>query len=158
MTLRLSIRTSTTNCCSTALRSLLGPCSIACWTVRGVPVAVPVLSNDGRAYTTDDDGALHAEVGPGLLGALWRTMEERLPAAALTEMAARGRPRWESIIQALSGAPQRVHGDVHPALALVAALGLINYFVREHDQVDESWLRTAHWIGDRFDEVRLPAR
>jgi Ser/Thr protein kinase RdoA (MazF antagonist) len=27
---------------------------------RGVPVAVPVLSNDGRAYTTDDDGAPHA--------------------------------------------------------------------------------------------------
>ena len=27
---------------------------------RGVPVAVPVLSDDGKAYATDGDGALHA--------------------------------------------------------------------------------------------------
>jgi Ser/Thr protein kinase RdoA (MazF antagonist) len=27
---------------------------------RGVPVAVPVLSDDGKACTTDDDGAPHA--------------------------------------------------------------------------------------------------
>jgi Ser/Thr protein kinase RdoA (MazF antagonist) len=27
---------------------------------RGVPVAVPVLTDDGKACTTDDDGAPHA--------------------------------------------------------------------------------------------------
>jgi Ser/Thr protein kinase RdoA (MazF antagonist) len=243
---------------------------------RGVPVAVPVLSNDGRPYTTDDDGALHAvfpmlpqgasddgpgldpvlyqnvgaaiarmhtaladcpfgieswEVGPGLLAALWQTAEERLPAAALIALSARVRPRWDSIIQALSAVPQRIHGDVHggnlltvgqevtgiididhlplaprgydlgyyiafagrwwldgnepsrpvdeirhlltgydtvspltqqenddlPALALAAALGLIDHFAREHDLLEESWLRTAHWIGDNFDALRLPA-
>jgi Ser/Thr protein kinase RdoA (MazF antagonist) len=125
---------------------------------RGVPVAVPVLSNDGKACTTDDDGAPHAvfpmlpkggadndpgldpalfenvgaaiarlhvaladcpfgieswEVGPGLLTASWRTVEDRLPAGALTELSARIRQRWDSIVQALSAAPQRVHGDVH---------------------------------------------
>jgi len=47
------------------------------------------------------------EVGPGLLTALWRTMEDRLPAGALTELSARIRPRWDSIVQALSAAPQR---------------------------------------------------
>jgi len=239
------------------------------------PVAVPVLSNDGKACATDDDGAPHAvfpmlrtggpdndpgldpalfenvgaaiarlhialaaspfgveswEVGPGLLTALWETAEARLPAAALTELSARIRPRWDSIVQALSAAPQRVHGDVHggnlltdgqevtgiidcdhlplaprgfdlgyymafavhwwldgnrpsrpveesrhfltgydtvsgltrqenddlPALALAAALGLFDYFVREHDLVEESWLRTAHWIDDHFDALRLP--
>lgn len=243
---------------------------------RGVPVAVPVLSNDGKVCATDDDGAPHAvfpmlpqgsadndpgldpalfenvgaaiarlhvalagcpfgveswEVGPGVLTALWQSVEDRLPAAALTELSARIRPRWDSMVQALSAAPQRVHGDVHggnlltdgqkvtgiididhlplaprgydlgyymafaghwwldgnqpsrpvdesrhlltgydsvsrltrqenddlPALALAAALGLIDYFVREHDLVEESWLRTAHWIGDHFDELRLPA-
>jgi Ser/Thr protein kinase RdoA (MazF antagonist) len=243
---------------------------------RGVPVAVPVLSNDGKAYTTDDDGAPHAvfpmlpkgvadndpgldpalfenvgaaiarlhialagcpfgieswEVGPDLLTALWQTAEDRLPAAALTGLSARIRPRWDSIVQALSAAPQRVHGDVHggniltdgqevtgiididhlplaprgydlgyymafavhwwldgnqpsrpveesrhlltgydavsrltrqenddlPALALAAALGLIDFFAREHDLVEESWLRTVHWIGDNFDALRLPA-
>lgn len=248
---------------------------------RGVPVAVPVLSDDGKAYATDDDGApyavfpmlpqgdadddpgldpalfqnvgaaiarLHAaladcpfgveswEVGPDVLKATWQNLEDRLPAAALTELSARVRPRWDSIVQALSAAPQRVHGDVHggnlltdgeevtgiidcdhlplaprgydlgyylafavqwrlvdggqtsqpvdeatpfitrhlltgydavsrltrqenddlPALALFAALGLIDYFVREHDLVEESWLRTAHWIGDNFDTLRLP--
>jgi Ser/Thr protein kinase RdoA (MazF antagonist) len=126
---------------------------------RGVPVAVPVLSNDGRPYTTDDDGALHAvfpmfppggaadngsgldpvlyqnlgaaiarmhtalancpfgieswEVGPGLLALLWQTAEERRPAAALTALSARVRPRWDPIIQALSAAQQRIHRDVH---------------------------------------------
>jgi Ser/Thr protein kinase RdoA (MazF antagonist) len=243
---------------------------------RGVPVAVPVLSDDGKACATDDDGAPHAvfpmlpkggadndpeldpalfrnvgaaiarlhialagcpfgveswEVGPGLLPALWQTVEDRLPAAALTELSARIWPRRESIVQALSAAPQRVHGDVHggniltdgqkvtgiididhlplaprgydlgyymafaahwwldgdqpsrpvdesrqlltgyeavsrltrqehddlPALALIAALGLIGYFITEHDLVEESWLRTAHWIGDNFDALRLPS-
>ncbi len=243
---------------------------------RGVPVAVPVLSNDGKAYTTDDDGAPHAvfpmlpngganndagldpalfqnvgaaiarlhfaladcpfgveswEVGPDLLKAMWQTAEDRIPAAGLTELSARIRPRWDSIIQALSAVPQRVHGDVHggniltdgqkvtgiididhlplaprgydlgyymafavhwwldgnqpsrpvdesrhlltgydavsrltrqenddlPALVLAAALGLIDFFVREHDLVEESWLRTVHWIGDHFDALRLPA-
>jgi Ser/Thr protein kinase RdoA (MazF antagonist) len=47
--------------------------------------------------------------------------------------------------------------DDLPALALAAALGLIDYFVREHDLVEESWLRTAHWIGDHFDALKLPA-
>jgi Phosphotransferase enzyme family len=111
-------------------------------------------------------------------------VEDRLPAAALTELSARIRPRRDSIAQALSAAAQRVHGDVHggnlltdgqevtgiidcdltrqendnlPALALAAALGLIDYFVREHDLVEESGLRTAHWIGDNFDTLRLPA-
>jgi aminoglycoside phosphotransferase (APT) family kinase protein len=28
---------------------------------------------------------------------------------------------------------------------------------REFDLVEESWLRTAHWIGDNFDALRLPA-
>lgn len=175
-------------------------------------------------------------VGPGLLSAWWQTVQDRLPAAAVTELSARIRPRWDSIVQALSAAPQRVHGDVHggnlltdgqevtgiidcdhlplaprgydlgyylafgvhwrlagnqpsqpadeavpfiarhlltgydavsrltrqenddlPALALAAALGLIDYFVREHDLVEENWLRTAHWIGDNFDALRLPA-
>jgi hypothetical protein len=40
------------------------------------------------------------------------------------------------------------------ALALAAALGLIDYFIREHDLVEESWLRTACWIGDNFDVLR----
>ena len=105
---------------------------------RGVPVAVPVLPNDGKACATDDDGAPHAvfpmlpkdgadndpgldpalfqnvgaaiarlhvalagcpfgveswEVGPGLLTAWWQTAEDRLPAAAVTELSARIRPR-----------------------------------------------------------------
>jgi hypothetical protein len=42
-------------------------------------------------------------------------------------------------------------------MALAAALGLIDYFVREYDLVEESWLRTAHWIGDNFDALTLPA-
>ena len=249
---------------------------------RGVPVAVPVLSNDGKACATDDEGApyaifpmlpeggadndpeldaarfrnigaaiarLHAaladcpfgveswQVGPGTLTAIWQTMQERLPVDALAELSARVRPRWDALIQALSAAPQRIHGDVHggniltdgpkvtgiidcdhlplaprgydlgyftafaahwyldgdnestrsvdeaapfitrhvltgynavsrltrpenddlPALAMASALGLINYFVQEHDLVEESWLRTAHWIGDNFDALRLPA-
>jgi Ser/Thr protein kinase RdoA (MazF antagonist) len=239
---------------------------------RGVPVAVPVLADDGKACAADDDGAPHAvfpmlpqgdadtgpalfenvgaaiarlhvaladcpfgieswEVGPGLLTALWQTAQDRLPAAALTGLSARVLPRWDSIVQALSAAPQRIHGDVHggnlltygqevtgiidcdhlplaprgydlgyytafavhwwldgnqpsrpvdetrhvltgyaavspltrqeiddlPALALATALGLIDYFVREHDLVEESWLRTVHWIGDNFDALRLPA-
>jgi Ser/Thr protein kinase RdoA (MazF antagonist) len=242
---------------------------------RGVPVAVPVLSDDGRACATDDDGAPHAvfpmlprggahhgpeldpalfqnvgaaiarlhvalagcpfgfeswEVGPAVLPALWRGAEDRLPAAALAGLSARIRPRWDAMVRALSTAPQRVHGDVHggniltdgqevtgiidcdhlplaprgydlgyymafaghwwldgsqpsrpvgearclltgydavtrltrqenhdlPALALVAALGLIDYFLREHDLVEESWLRTAAWIDDNFDALRLP--
>jgi hypothetical protein len=36
-------------------------------------------------------------------------------------------------------------------------LGLLNYFVREHDLVEEGWLRTAQWIDDNFDALRLPA-
>ena len=145
------------------------------------------------------------------------------------------RARWESIVQALSAPPQRVHGDAHggnlltdgqevtgiidcdhlqlaprgydldcmafgvrwrldgnqpsqpvdratpfitrqlltgydavsrltrqenddlPALALFTALGLIDFFIAEHDLVEESWLRTVHWIGDNFDALRLPA-
>jgi Ser/Thr protein kinase RdoA (MazF antagonist) len=243
---------------------------------RGVPVAVPVLSDDGRACVTDHDGAPHAvfpmlpkggadsdpgldptlfqnvgaaiarlhialadcpfgveswEVGPGALRALWQTAEDHLPAPALTALSARIRPRWDLIVQALSAAPQRVHGDVHggnilttghevtgiidcdhlplaprgydlgyyiafaghwwldrnqpwrpvdearhlltgydavsrltrqenddlPALALAAALGLIAHFIREHDLIEDSWLRTVHWIGDNFDALRLPA-
>lgn len=243
---------------------------------RGVPVAVPVLSDDGNVCATDDDGAPHAvfpmlpdggadndpgldpalfqnvgaaiarlhvaladcplsieswEVGPGVLKEIWQTAQDHLPPAALTELSARVRPRWDSMVRALSAAPQRVHGDVHggnlltdgqevtgiidcdhlplaprgydlgyymafaghwwldgdqpsrpvdesrhlltgydavsrftrqenddlPALALAAALGLINHFIREHDLIDESWLRTAHWIGDNFDSLRLPA-
>jgi Ser/Thr protein kinase RdoA (MazF antagonist) len=239
---------------------------------QGVPVAVPVLCDDGKACATDDDGAPHAvfpmlpssggdgdpalyrnigaaiarlhvaladcpfgveswEVGPGLLPAWWRTAKDRLPAAAFTELSACIRPRWDVIVQALSAAPQRIHGDVHggnlltdgqdvtgiidcdhlpmaprgydlgyyiafavhwwlgdnqpersveearhlltgydgvsrltrrenetlPALALAATLGLIDYFVREHDLVEESWLRTAYWIGGNFDALRLPA-
>jgi Ser/Thr protein kinase RdoA (MazF antagonist) len=248
---------------------------------RGVPVAVPVLSDDGRAYTTDGDGAPHAvfpmlpqggadsdpgldpvlfenvgaaiarlhlalascpfvieswEVGPGLLTTCWQTARDRLPAAALAGLSARLLPRWDAIVQALSAAPQRVHGDVHggnlltdgqqvtgiididhlplaprgfdlgyymafgvrwrlngnqpaqsvdeavpfinrhllagydavsrlarqenddlPALALAAALGLFDFFVKEHDLVEDSWLRTVCWIGDNFDAFRLPA-
>jgi Ser/Thr protein kinase RdoA (MazF antagonist) len=243
---------------------------------RGVPVAVPVLSDDGNVCATDDAGAPHAvfprlpnrgggigarldpvlfrnvgaaiarmhtalagcpfgveswEVGPGVLGALWQTVQGRLPAAALTGLSARVRPRWDSMLQALSAPSQRIHGDVHggnlltdgqqvtgiidcdhlplapraydlgyyaafaahwwldggqpsrpadetrqvlagydavsrltrqerdglPALALAAALGLISYFITEHDLAEESWLRTAHWIGDNFDTLRFPA-
>jgi Ser/Thr protein kinase RdoA (MazF antagonist) len=249
---------------------------------RGVPVAVPVLSDDGRAAVTDEDGALHAVfpmlprddadddpgldpvlyqnigaaiarlhlalagcpfgidswvVGPGLLPALWRTATDRLPADAVTGLSARVRPHWEPMARALSAPAQRIHGDVHggnlltsgqevtgiidcdhlplapraydlgyylafavqwrmdeanqpaepaeeavpfitrqvlsgyhavarltrqereglPALALLAALGLIVHFVRQHDLVEETWLRTACWIGDNFDALRLPA-
>jgi Ser/Thr protein kinase RdoA (MazF antagonist) len=243
---------------------------------RGVPVAVPVLSDEGKACATDDDGAPHAvfpmlrsgaadddqgldpalfqnvgsaiarlhialadcpfgveswQVGPGSHKANWRTAERRLGAAALAGLSARIEPRWDSVVQALSAAPQRVHGDVHganiltdgqevsgiidcdhlplaprgydlgyymafaghwwlqgnqpsravdearhvltgyttvshltrqenddlPALALAAALGLVAHFVREHDLVDESWLRTVDWIGDNFDALKLPA-
>jgi Ser/Thr protein kinase RdoA (MazF antagonist) len=174
------------------------------------------------------------EIGPGTLTASWRTLQGRLPADALSGLSARVRPRWDSIVRALSAAPQRVHGDVHggniltdgrkvtgiidcdhlplaprgydlgyylafavqwrlaasrpspsvdealpiiarhlltgydavsqltrpenddlPGLALAAALGLIDYFIREHDLVEESWLRTACWIGDNFDVLRL---
>ena len=233
-----------------------------------------MLSNDGRPYATDEDGAPHAvfpmlpqgddhddpgldpvlyqnvgaaiarlhialascpfgieswEVGPELLPVLWQTMEDRLPAAVLAELSAHVRPRWESIVAALSVARQRIHGDVHggniltdgqqvtgiididhlplaprgydlgyymafagrwwldgkepsrpvdearhlvagydavsrlteqekddlPALALAAALGLINHFLTAHDLVEESWLRTVHWIDDNFDALRL---
>jgi Ser/Thr protein kinase RdoA (MazF antagonist) len=161
----------------------------------------------------------------------WRqTVQDRLQADALTGLAARIQPRWDSMVQAMSAAPQRVHGDVHggnlltvgqevtgiidcdhlplaprgydlgyymafavrwwlgagqpsravheirhllagydaagpltrqenddlPALALASALGMTAYFLTEHDLAEESWLRTAHWIGDHFDELRLP--
>jgi Ser/Thr protein kinase RdoA (MazF antagonist) len=242
---------------------------------RGVPVAVPVLSDDGKACATDDDGAPYAvfpmlpndgaghdpgldpvlfrnvgaaiarlhialascpfgvdswEVGPGLLTAWWQMAQDRLPAGALTGLSAFVQPRRDSMVQALSAVPQRVHGDVHggnlltvgqevtgiidcdhlpqaprgydlgyymafevrwwldgnqparavdearhlltgydavsrltrqenddlPALALAAALGLIDFFLTEHDLVEESWLRTAHWIDDNFNALRLP--
>jgi hypothetical protein len=48
-----------------------------------------------------------------LLALLWQTAEERRPAAALTALSARVRPRWDPIIQALSAAQQRIHRDVH---------------------------------------------
>jgi Ser/Thr protein kinase RdoA (MazF antagonist) len=247
---------------------------------RGVPVAVPVLSDDGKASAVDSDGALYAvfsmlprggaaaeldpvllenvgaaiarlhvalagcpfgveswKLGPGHLTQWWQTMEDRLPVAAVAGLSARILPRWGSIVRALSAPPQRVHGDVHgenlltdgqevtgiidcdhlplaprgydlgyylafavqwrfdegnqptrpvdeavpliarhvltgydgvsrltreenddvPALALAAALVLADWFIREHDLVKESWLRTAHWIGDNFDTLRLPA-
>jgi Ser/Thr protein kinase RdoA (MazF antagonist) len=242
---------------------------------RGVPVAVPVLSDDGKACVTDDDGAPHAvfpmlphsdadngagldpvlfqnvggaiarmhaalascpftvqswKIGPGLLTANWQTIQDRLPAAAFAELSARIRPRWDSIVQALSAPQQLVHGDVHggniltdgqevtgiidcdhlplaprcydlgyyiafavhwwldhnqpsrpvaegrnvltgydavcrltrqenndlPALALAATLGLLNHFIQEHDVVEDSWLRTAHWIDGNFDALKLP--
>jgi Ser/Thr protein kinase RdoA (MazF antagonist) len=243
---------------------------------RGVPVAVPVLADDGRVCALDDEGAPHAvypmlpnpggngpgldpalfqnvgaaiarmhtalagcpfgveswEVGPGVPGALWQTIQDRLPAPALTGLSARVLPRWDSMVAALSAPPQRIHGDLHggnlltdgqrvtgiidcdhlplaprtydlgyyaafaahwwldagqpsrpagevrhvltgydavspltsqerdglPALALAAALGLISYFITDHDLVEESWLRTAHWIGDNFDALRSPPR
>jgi Ser/Thr protein kinase RdoA (MazF antagonist) len=247
---------------------------------RGVPVAVPMLADDGKAYTTDDEGGLCAvfpmlpqgdaddpkmdpgllqdmgaaiarmhealarcpfgieswEAGPGTLTASWQTLRDRLPADALCGLSARVQPRWDSTVRALSAAPQRVHGDVHggniltdgrevtgiidcdhlplaprgydlgyymafgvqwrlaasqpsppvdeampvivrhlltgydavsrltrqenddlPALALASALGLADYFIREHDLIEESWVRTACWIGDNFDVLRLPA-
>jgi Ser/Thr protein kinase RdoA (MazF antagonist) len=52
-------------------------------------------------------------------------------------------------------APQE--NDDLPALALAAALGLIDHFAREHDLVEESWLRTVRWIADNYDALRLPA-
>lgn len=243
---------------------------------QGLPVAVPVLSNDGKACATDDDGAVHAvfpmlreggagnatrldpalfrnvgaaiarlhialaacpfgveswEVGPGLLAVWWQSVRDRLPAGALTGLSARIRPRWDAMVQALSLARQRVHGDLHggniltdgrevtgiidcdhlplaprgydlgyyvafaahwwldgdqpsrpadevrhliagydavsrltrrerdglPALALTAALGLIDYFLREHDLVEESWLRTVQWIDDNFAALSFSA-
>jgi Ser/Thr protein kinase RdoA (MazF antagonist) len=51
----------------------------------------------------------------------------------------------------------RQENDDLPALAMAAALGLIDHFAREHDLIEESWLRTAHWIGDNFNTLRLPA-
>lgn len=130
---------------------------------RGVPVAVPVLSDDERACTTNEDGVpnavfpmlpkgdadndprldpalfqnvgaaiarLHAvladrpfgveslDVGPGLLTAWWQTVDDHLPAAALTELSARIRPRWESIVQALSAAPRPWAGNTEGAVSL----------------------------------------
>lgn len=246
---------------------------------RGVPMAVPVLTDDGKAYAADGDGALYAvfpmllsggaddpkmdpvllenmgaaiarmhdaladcpfgieswKVGPGTLIASWQVLEDGLPADIFSRLSARVRPRWDSIVRALSAAPQRVHGDVHggniltdgrevtgiidcdhlplaprgydlgyymafgvqwrlaasqpsppvdeampvivrhlltgydavscltrqenddlPALALAAALGLVDYFIREHDLVEETWVRTACWIGGNFDMLRLP--
>jgi Ser/Thr protein kinase RdoA (MazF antagonist) len=243
---------------------------------RRVPVAVPVLSDAGRACATGGDGAPYAvfpmlprgaddsglgldpvlfrnvgaviarlhvalagcpfgiesgKIGPGQLESLWRTAQARLPAAAVTELSGRLRPRWDAMVRALAAAPQRVHGDVHggnlltdgqevtgiidcdhlplaprgydlgyytafaghwwldggqpsrpveeirhvragydtvsrltrqetedlPALAMVAALGLVDHFRREHDRVEDSWLRTVGWIDDNFDALRLPA-
>lgn len=46
--------------------------------------------------------------------------------------------------------------DDVPALALFAALGLVDHFLREHDLVEESWLRTTEWIASHFDVLRLP--
>lgn len=46
------------------------------------------------------------------------------------------------------------HDDL-PALALLAALGLIAYFLQEHDLVEDSWLRTAGWIGDNVGALRF---
>ncbi|HEX5260976.1 MAG TPA: hypothetical protein VFW18_05815, partial [Gaiellales bacterium] len=51
----------------------------------------------------------------------------------------------------------RLENDDLPALALAAALGMTAFFVREHDLVEESRLRTVHWIGDNVDALRLPA-
>jgi Ser/Thr protein kinase RdoA (MazF antagonist) len=51
----------------------------------------------------------------------------------------------------------RQENDDLPALALASALGLADYFIREHDLIEESWVRTACWIGDNFDVLRLPA-
>jgi Ser/Thr protein kinase RdoA (MazF antagonist) len=47
----------------------------------------------------------------------------------------------------------RPETDDLPALALVTTLGLIDYFIREHDLVEDSWLRTAGWIDDHFTEL-----
>jgi Ser/Thr protein kinase RdoA (MazF antagonist) len=47
--------------------------------------------------------------------------------------------------------------DGLPALALVATLGLISFFLSEHDLAEESWLRTAHWIDGHFDALRFRA-
>ena len=247
---------------------------------RGIPVAVPVLSGEGRVCATDDAGApyavfpmlpndgaagmhalhsvrlenlgaavarMHAalagcpfgveswEVDSALLTALGEMVGNRLPAAAAAELSARLRPRWDSMVRAVSMTPQRIHGDVHggniltdgqrvtgiidcdhlpmapraydlgyylafavqwrlthrrpqpideempfitrhlltgyhrvspltpqenegvPALALTAALGLVDYFLRDHDLVEDSWLRTAHWIGDNFDLLKASA-
>jgi Ser/Thr protein kinase RdoA (MazF antagonist) len=248
---------------------------------RGVPVAVPVLTDDGGACAIDDEGAPHAlfpmlpeggadkgseldpvqfqnigaaiarmhialagcpfgveswQVGPGVLTEMWPRLQDSLLAGAFAELSAVIRLRWDAMLQALSAAPQRVHGDVHggniltdgqevtgiidcdhlplaprgfdlgyfiafathwylegdnqpslpvdeatpfitrhlltgydavshltrqendglPALALFAALGLISYFVQEHDLVEDSWLRTAQWISDNFDALKLP--
>jgi hypothetical protein len=49
-------------------------------------------------------------------------------------------------------------GDGAPALALFAALALVGWFAREHDLVEESWLRAAHWIGDNFDALGVAAK
>jgi Ser/Thr protein kinase RdoA (MazF antagonist) len=51
----------------------------------------------------------------------------------------------------------RQENDDLPALALASALGLADHFIREHDLIEESWVRTACWIGDNFDVLRLPA-
>lgn len=49
----------------------------------------------------------------------------------------------------------RQEHDGLPALALFAALGLIAYFLQEHDLVEESWLHTAGWIGDNVGALRF---
>jgi Ser/Thr protein kinase RdoA (MazF antagonist) len=45
------------------------------------------------------------QVGPDSLKANWQTAEDRLPASALTELSVHIRPRWDSIVQALSAPP-----------------------------------------------------
>jgi len=244
---------------------------------RGVPVAVPVLSDDGRVCVTDEAGVAHAvflmlprreaddpasnpklwqnvgaavarmhvalaacpfgidswTVGPDTLPPIWRTVEQRLPADVVARLDALVRPRWDRMLEALSAPPQRIHGDVHggnlltvghevtgiidcdhlpmgprtydlgyflafgvqwwldrdqpsrpvdetiavlrgydtvspltpqercdlPALALEVTLGLVDFFVREHDLVPDNWLGAAFRIGKQFDalERRLTA-
>lgn len=40
-----------------------------------------------------------------------------------------------------------------PALALEVTLGLVDHFVREHDLIEDSWVRAAYRIGDDFDAL-----
>jgi hypothetical protein len=89
---------------------------------RGVPVPVPVLS--------DDDGSQPS-----------RPVDEARCLLA----------GYDAV-----GRLTRQENDDLPALALVAVLGLIDYFLQEHDLVEESWLRTAAWIDHNFDALRLP--
>jgi hypothetical protein len=113
---------------------------------RELPADWDNVSVTARAGLADCPFGVESwEVGPGLLPALWHEATPFVARHLLTGY------------DAVSRLTRQENDDL-PALALVAALGLVDYFIREYDLVEESWLRTVHWIGGNFGALRLPAR